>query len=486
MPLKNKVVDIVSVSDKPETPAPLDGAKSRSAGGRGKKKDEKPIDWGRLNRLLAEYVLIYGTDTVYDIKCRMVLKVNALRLAYGSDYVKLWLNSDQRRMILPDQLVFEPSGIVEEPCINLFSGFDCKPKKGDCKPILELLEHLCADSADSPAGAGMVMLWCLKWIALPLQKPGTKMRSALVFHGPQGAGKNLFFEIVEAIYGRYALVVGQEQLEDKFNDWASQKCFLIGDEVVARAELYHQKNKLKAFITGETIQINTKMLPLRTERNYVNVVFLSNEHQPLALEEGDRRYFCVYTPPRRHDDLYTRVAECLRSGGREAFLEHLLALDLSGFTEFDIPPMTTAKRDLIELGLKPAERFVREWVSGLLPLPLMVCGAGQLYRAFKRWCSVTGERFPPPQEAFTKSVKKTVEQLAHAVSRAKGERIDLLHYKVAKLDDVVNGKRNERIWLPDGCAPPDGLSEGKWAAVCVSDFEEYMGKFMAETGGAAS
>ena len=102
MPLKNKVVDIVSASDKPETPAPLDGAKSRSAGGRGKKKDEKPIDWGRLNRLLAEYVLIYGTDTVYDIKCRMVLKVNALRLAYGSDYVKLWLNSDQRRMILPD------------------------------------------------------------------------------------------------------------------------------------------------------------------------------------------------------------------------------------------------------------------------------------------------------------------------------------------------------------------------------------------------
>jgi hypothetical protein len=180
------------------------------------------------------------------------------------------------------------------------------------------------------------------------------------------------------------------------------------------------------------------------------------------------------------------VAECLRNGGREAFFDYLMKLDLGNFTEFDIPPMTTAKRDLIELGLKPSERFVREWVSGLLPLPLMVCGAGQLYRAFKRWCSVTGERFPPPQEAFTKSVKKTVEQLAHTVSRAKGSRIDLLHYKVTKLDDVVNGKRSERIWLPDGCAPPEGQSEGKWAAVCVGDFEEYLGKFMAETGGAAS
>jgi len=468
------------------SPPPPDEEPRRDTGGKGRKKDAKPIDWDRANRLLAEYALIYGTDTVYDLKCRMVLKVNALRLAYGSDYVKLWLNSDHRRMILPDQLVFEPSGKVDASCINLFSGFDCQPKKGDCSSILELLRHLCADSSESSAGVDHTMLWCLKWLALPLQRPGTKMRSALVFHGPQGAGKNLFFEIVAGIYGRYALVVGQEQLEDKFNDWASQKCFLIGDEVVARAELYHQKNKLKAFITGETIQINTKMLPLRTERNYVNVVFLSNEHQPLALEEGDRRYFCVYTPPRRHDDLYMRVAECLRNGGREAFFDYLMTLDLDGFSEFDIPPMTTAKRDLIELGLKPAERFIREWVSGLLPLPLMVCGAGQLYRAFKRWCSMTGERFPPPQEAFTKSVKKTIDQLAHTVSRAQGHVVELLHYKVAKLDDVVNGKRSERIWLPDGCTPPEGQTEGKWAAACVADFEEYLGKFMAETGGSAT
>lgn len=468
-----------------ETPAPQDGAKSRSSGGKGKKKDEKTIDWGRFNSLMADYVLIYGTDTVYDLKCRMVLKVNALRLAYGSDYVKMWLNSEQRRMILPTELVFDPTGQTQPPLINLFSGFDCKPAKGDAGPIHELIRHLCADSADTPQGVDQVVDWCMKWIALPLQRPGTKMRSAQVFHGPQGAGKNLFFEIVAAIYGRYALVVGQEQLEDKFNDWASQKLFLIGDEVVARQELYHQKNKLKAFITGETIQINTKMLPLRTENNHVNVVFLSNEHQPLALEEGDRRYFVIYTPPRRDDDLYSRVAECLKNGGREAFYQDLLDYPLGDFNEFEIPPMTRAKRDLIELGLKPAERFVREWISGYLPLPLTVCSAGQLYRAFKRWCAQTGERWPPPQEVFTKSAKKTIEQLEHQISKIKAAPIRVLDYKVVKLDDHINGKRAERVWVPDGCNPPDGLTMGKWSAMCVSDFEEMLGKFMAESGAAS-
>lgn len=472
---------VVEMSESAQPPVPTDGAPPRKTGGRGSKKDERPIDWGRFNRLLAEYALIYGTDTVYDLKCNMIFKVNALRLAYGSDYVKLWLNSDTRRMVLPEQLVFDPSEKTDLPCINLFTGFDCRPAAGDCEPIKALLWYLCADSAE-PENVGKVVDWCLKWLALPLQRPGTKMRSALVFHGTQGAGKNLFFEIVAAIYGRYALVVGQEQLEDKFNDWASQKCFLIGDEVVARQELYHQKNKLKAFITGETIQINTKMLPLRTERNHVNVVFLSNEHQPLALEEGDRRYFVVYTPPRRDDDLYARVAACLRGGGREAFYHYLLHYDLGDFDEFEIPPMTRAKQDLIELGLKPSERFVREWLSGYLPLPLTVCSAGQLYRAFKRWCAQTGERWPPPQEMFTKSASKTVKDLEHKLTRINGIAVRMIDYKVVKLDDERHGKKAERVWIPDWCAPPEGQTIGQWAATCVVDFEEALGRFMQESG----
>jgi hypothetical protein len=464
----------------PQSPAPSGGAAAPAPGGKGEStkakkaaKEEKPINWERYSDLLDNFTLIYGTDTCYDLKARMIIKVNHLRLAFGSDYVKMWLGSDRRRMILPDQLVFDPSGCVEAPEINLFEGFAMKPANGDCSPIIELLAHLCADSAESEQGVEAVIDWALKWLALALQRPGTKMRSALVFHGPQGAGKNLFFEIVAKIYGRYALVVGQEQLEDKFNDWASQKLFLIGDEVVARQELYHQKNKLKAFITGETIQINTKMMPLRTEANHVNVVFLSNEHQPLALEDGDRRYFVVYTPPRRHDDLYRRVADCLAAGGAEAFYRYLLDYDVSGFSEFDIPPMTTAKRDLIELGLKPAERFIREWLQGYLPLPLQVCSAGQLYRAFRRWCALTGERFPPIQEQFSKSVNKSV-----ALIGMKQPNGAPLRYKVVKLDDGKSGKRADRMWIPAGCGHPEGTTEGAWAAESVACFESCLSDFV--------
>ena len=83
----------------------------------------------------------------------------------------------------------------------------------------------------------------------------------------------------------------------KGNDWASKKLFLIADEVVARQEINHVKNKLKGFITSDRIRINPKNIGAYDERNYVNVVFLSCETQPLVLERDDHRYMVSLDTP---------------------------------------------------------------------------------------------------------------------------------------------------------------------------------------------
>jgi hypothetical protein len=78
----------------------------------------------------------------------------------------------------------------------------------------------------------------------------------------------------------------------------------------------------------------------------------------------------------------------------------LLDFDLGDFNEHTKPLMTQAKRDLIDLGLSPAERFYREWSEGLLPLPFMCCSSMQLYAGFCRWSYLNGERFPATQTMF--------------------------------------------------------------------------------------
>jgi len=438
-----------------------------------KQPDDQHIDWNIMGKILERYVLIYGTDTCYDVQEGIVMQVKNLRLALTNDYANLWLKSPQRRMILPSKLVFDPSCKCADDEVNLFRGFDMKPKEGRFAPILELLHHLCVESAEREEDVFKVIDWVLKWLAYAMQHPGAKMRTALVFHGPQGVGKNLFFEIITAIYGKYALVVGQEQLEAPHNDWCSCKLFLIGDEVIARQELFHQKNKLKAFITGETIQINPKFLPLRTEKNHINVVFLSNEDLPLALEPSDRRHFVVYTPPQRTDGLYGEVSRCIKEGGIEAFYHYLLHLDLGDFNEYSKPIMTVAKRDLINLGLKPAQRFVYEWVRGYLPLPLVGCSAEQLYQAFLHWCRQNGERFAPNKAAFGSSARKAIDLL----SERSDDGIPILDNKSVRLPFARNEQLFVRMWIPAKNGPEMDQKIGEWAVSAMEVFDSALRKF---------
>jgi hypothetical protein len=460
----------------PTPPPPSDEEVDAARGGRA---HDKGGGGHGLERLQEHYALIYGTDTVWDGEKRRVMKVANLRLLFGNDTVKMWLRGDARRVVLPEHLVFEPGKKLPPDHVNLFDGFAVEPikcTKDDVAPMLELLWHLCSASADTTDGVKGVFRWVLRWLALPLQKPGAKLRSALVFHGPQGTGKNLFFDGVASIYGKYGCMVGQTELEDKFNDWLSAKLMIIGNEVVTRQELYHHKNKLKWIITEPRIPIRPMQQSVRWESNHAQVVFLSNEQQPLALEQDDRRYLVVYTPAARDDDLYKRVAAFLDADGAAKFMHYLLNYPLGDFDEHTKPVMTEAKLALIDLSLKPAERFINDWLGGFLSLPVHPCESGQLYRVFTRWCSQCGERYPPNQAAFTNTAKRHVQERLERDEEGQRMAPRLEHRAVTY--DLADGKRRSiRVWIPRECAPPEGVKLGDWAAACVDQFERHVNAF---------
>lgn len=293
-----------------------------------------------------------------------------------------------KRVVRMDEVGFDPAETDPRIVCNLWGGWPTTPKRGNCERLLELLEYLCSEEENYKAA----FEWVLKWVAYPIQHPGAKMRTALVFHGPQGTGKNLFFETVMQIYGEYGRIVDQSAVEDKFNDWASKKLFMIADEVVARQELFHVKNKLKGFVTGEWIRINPKNVAAHDERNHVNLVFLSNESQPLVLEKDDRRYAVIHTPEKLDPEFYQAVREELNNGGIAALHDYLLRVDLGDFDEHTKPPMTRAKRDLIEYGMDSVQQFTEEWLSERLGLPVCPCGSSELYSAYVIFCRINGEK----------------------------------------------------------------------------------------------
>lgn len=434
---------------------------------------------GVVDLLLRDYALVRGTDSVWDGEMRSLMAVKNLRLLYGAPYVNTWLAHPRRRVLLAEQIRFAPGEQLPEGCVNLFDKLPTEPvvcEPSEVRPMLDLLRHLTSLTGETPEQRRAVYRQVIEWCAIMVQQPGAKLRFAQVFHGPQGTGKNLFWDGFRAIFGKYGKMVGQNELDDRFNGYMSGKLLLIGNEVVTRQELFHNKNRLKWVITEDEIPIRGMHQEVRWEANHANLVFLSNELQPVALEKDDRRHLVVYTPTAHDSELYARVAAFLAAGGAAKFMHYLLQVPLDGFHEFTPPLMTAGKEVLIELGLKPPERFANEWLDGYLDLPVQVCSNGQLYRVFRRWCDQQGERWPAAQPIFTRTVERHVFERVERDEKGV-RKPPLVAYKQIAVDRGVGPRKTMRCWVPRGAAPVAGISEGVWAAAAIDAFEAAVNRY---------
>lgn len=423
----------------------------------------------QVDEAVERYSLVYGADgTMYDHQEYALIKKSDV-LDICTDHAwREWKLHPMRHVVRLTEVGFDPTEKDANITCNLWGGFPTEPKQGQCGSLLSLLERLCSGEENGMPGNKAIYEWVLKWLAYPIQHRGAKMRTALIFHGAQGAGKNLFFEAYAKIFGRYGRIIGQAEIDDKFNDWASGKLFMIADEVVARQELFHIKNKIKALITGDSIRINPKNVAAHDERNHVNIVFLSNEKQPLVLEKDDRRFAVIWTPDQGHENYYADIAEEVASGGIAALHDYLVNLELGDFNEHSKPPMTRAKQDLIDINLDSSEQFIDEFLAGELDLPVCPCLSEHFYEAYMHWCKRNGVFRPRELRQFVGSIIKMIGW----------ERKKPMLYE----DYNFSGspKLQRRVIYP----PPQNYAdkhqkqadqtEAKWVSGCVLDFKEAL------------
>ena len=417
-----------------------------------------------------------GGDVLFDeVERRLVHKKDVVNLLprHGWDALK---DHPDWRVARDWEVGFDPTEADPAIRCNLFGGWPTEPRAGACVRLLELLEYLCMNEPN----AGDIYRWILKWLAYPLQHRGAKMHSAIVVHGPQGTGKSRFFEAYARIFGPYGRVLGQEALEDKFNaDWAEKKLFILADEVLARQDMYHIKNRLKGFITGDTIRVNPKNVAAHNEKNQMNIVFLSNERRPLVLENDDRRHCVIWVPPKLPDGFFAEVNAEIDAGGIAALHHYLLELDLGDFRPWTKPPMTRAKQDLIDLGTRSEERFLRDWTRGDAEngkgdaLPFCPCTGSQLYIAYERWCEAHGERKRGRKDLISLARKQPGWRAGEAVPTWS----TLLDRDIKNRKMVIPADSDLQIAdsHPDALRRDRYTSQAEWLTACFFAFEEALG-----------
>jgi putative DNA primase/helicase len=449
------------------SPSPARGDHNQGGG-------EDDIGWITLEVMQAHFRLILTTEDYFDHRMNRVWSHSALIKATPRGVVHTWAAMRERKFCLPEQVGFDPDGSQPEIICNLYDGWPTVPKAGKCDALLRLLMRLCAHESEN---AEILYDWVLDWHAYMLQHPGAKMLTSIIVHGDKGGGKNLFFgRAIKAIFGKYGTEFGQYQLEEKYNDWMSAKCYGIGNEVIASHEsLYHMKGYIKNIITENYLQIRQMHHSPRLERNCLNMVFLSNELQPMNLERGDRRFTVIWTPdtPQKgelgYEEFRALIAECLdelANGGSAALHHFLLERDIKDFHEGTPPPLTKAKEDLIEISLDSKERFWLEWSREAIgEMPCIPAPTSLVYEFYRLWCSRVGVRSPSPESKLIPTVTKMrgVEkrQERYAASQKTLRSMFLLPHFLHE--------------------PPPGKSRSTWLGECAEEFAEKLNAYRGET-----
>ena len=354
-------------------------------------------DKGFFNR----YYLIYGTKEIWDTVEHERYEAKAIEISDKQAY-DVWIKSPDKKRVYQRNIWFDPSRtrrpeLDEEVYVNTFVGLpltrleiDHAQAQQQAQPILKLVYHLCEYNE-------ALWEWVLRWLAIPLQRPGTKMDTALIFHGHiQGAGKSLFFDkIMRRIYGEYAITLGQGQLESSYNDWIAGKLWTVFEEIFTGQDRYRHMGFVKQLVTGDKVYISKKFVSGWKEDNHVNTVFLSNDMMPLSLEANDRRHVVSYPRQKIPETLLKDVQVAINDPSSQiiqAFYTYLLTLDTGEQNEHTPAIMTAAKQELIKLSQPSWESFYDEWRSGMLPVPYTSCISTELYAFYTRWCKTNNER----------------------------------------------------------------------------------------------
>ncbi len=268
-----------------------------------------------------------------------------------------WLGWEQRMEL--SRLTYKPGEdtITDEREYNAWPGWGCgEPKKGSVKPWKELLAYL------FEYGEPEAMKWFEQWCAYPIQHPGTKMFSAAVIWGVvHGTGKTLVGHTLMKIYGANATQIADNNLTESHNEWAENKQFVVGDDVMPADTRKAMSDRLKSMITQKELRLNPKYIPSYVVPDCINYYFTANHPDAFFLEDTDRRYFIhkVDSLPKPREWYRTYDKWITSDDGVRALFHHLLHLDLTGFDPQGAALNTRAKAEMTDDSMSDLGVWVR-------------------------------------------------------------------------------------------------------------------------------
>ncbi|CAL9971678.1 DNA primase [Vibrio phage D63] len=135
------------------------------------------------------------------------------------------------------------------------------------------------------------------WLAWQVQHTGQLVGWLPLLLGCRGDGKSILFELVTVAVGsQNTKMMSNDSIISSFQDWATGSAVTAFEEIkIETRDSRNVANKLKPFITERRVMVNPKGTKEVTIPNFANYIAFSNEPDPIAIAQGDRRWFVSQT-----------------------------------------------------------------------------------------------------------------------------------------------------------------------------------------------
>lgn len=238
------------------------------------------------------------------------------------------------------------------------------------------------------------------WLAHLFQYPDKKPGTALCFISDQGAGKNVFWQVImDIITPLYcAYIIQKDHLQGKFNNHLANKLFVLCDEVTWGGS--HETNSLmKARITQTDMMLEKKGCDPYNIKCFERYVVLSNETWPVKVEESDRRWAVFQVSGCKIGDreYFNRFAQSHKDNDvlRAIYHYYMNLRDVPPF--MPLPPESDAKDALKDISRADESQFLvdlMDHANGCEDMTFARVGArvstNGLYDLYLRWAGANG------------------------------------------------------------------------------------------------
>jgi hypothetical protein len=311
-------------------------------------------------------------------------RMELIKLAkYGNKDITAWsLYKEYSELFMYDEFCFYYN--KNPKAFTYFRGYDYDLVEEFDQSIIDpFLNHM---KEVICSGDNVLYTYLNSWFSLILRDPSCKLTTALVILGEQGSGKNVFTDVWSDLLGRYACrnITDIDHITGKFNATIENKKLIVCNELQSVDQSkYMNSDKLKTILTENTFTCRDLYLSAREADNVANFIFVSNNLNPIKIENRDRRYVVLKTSNVRLQD--TKYFGELCDTFTDEFYNHLFTYY---YKEFEIDkkfnyrniPMTEAKQDIIDASKPPVEIFIETHWDQIVDLT-----SGEFFKMWDDW-----------------------------------------------------------------------------------------------------